>query len=443
MICRSFLTALILCLLCTPLLARQGTIRTKDGRTIEGDIADRGADGATITTKAGQITIGAAEIAEIQYGGSIKEAYEKRLAALPTNAGARAHVDLARWLYENKEYDLARKELDTALSIEPNNQDALVLKQTVERTMLLEKRPTPAPRPQPLTTAPGATNKNVGGTPVKDRHLLNAEQINIIRQFELRENEPRVRVRLDNNVGKKYVEVANMDPRQFAAMPEPIKALNILKNGTPEMRKDVKILTDPQAILEFKSKVQPALLQGCATTACHGGTNAGRLLLYNPADNDAVTYTNFYTLTQLTSTVEKIERRMIDRIYPRNSLILQFGLPRERSEFDHPEANGWKITYSGTQDPRYQQIFDWIENGLVPKQPDYGIEFTLPTTKPPATQPAQPAPPPEQKPAAQGAGAQNNKSDRDQKLDDVRGRLKPINPGDVPIALPAIPAIPL
>ena len=36
-----------------------------------------------------------------------------------------------------------------------------------------------------------------------------------------------------------------------------------------------------------------------------------------------------------------------------------------------------------------------------------------------------------------------NKSDRDQKLDDARGRLKPINPGDVPISIPAIPTIPL
>lgn len=390
MILRSFLAGLILCLLCSALLARPGTVRTKDGRSIDGDIADRGADGATITTKAGQITIRADEIAEIQYGGSIKEAYEKRLAALPKDAGPRAHVDLARWLYENKEYELARKEADTALSLEPNNEDAAVLRQTIDRTMLLDKRPA-ANIARPLAGAGGSTNKTVGGAAVKDRHLLSPDQINTIRQFELRENEQRVRVRLDNNVGKKYVELANMDPRQFAAMPDALKALNILKNGTQEMRKDVRILTDPQAILEYKAKVQPAILQGCAATACHSGTNAGRLLLYNPADNDAITYTNFYSLTQLTSTVDKTERRMIDRIYPQNSLILQFGMPRERAEFDHPDVPGWKIWFSGTQDNRYQQIFDWIQNGLVPVQPNYGIEFTLPTTKAPATQPTQPA----------------------------------------------------
>src|SRR4030095_6791510 len=113
----------------------------KDGRSIDGDITDRGAEGAMITTRAGQITIRAEEIAEIQYGGNIREGAEKRLAALPKDAGARSHVDLARWLYENKEYELARKELDTALALDPKNEDAIVMRQTVERTMLLDKRP--------------------------------------------------------------------------------------------------------------------------------------------------------------------------------------------------------------------------------------------------------------------------------------------------------------
>src|SRR5438045_1416052 len=56
MISRYFLAGLLLCLLCTPLLARPGTICTKDGRSIEGYITDRGAEGATISTRAGQIT---------------------------------------------------------------------------------------------------------------------------------------------------------------------------------------------------------------------------------------------------------------------------------------------------------------------------------------------------------------------------------------------------
>src|SRR6267142_2268829 len=149
MIARCLLAGLLVCHLASPTLARPGTVHTKDGRTIEGDITDKGADGVTITTRAGQITIAAGEVASVEYAGNIREAYEKRVAALPKNAGARTHYDIARWLYDNKEYELSRKELDTALSIDPNFEDAAVLRQTVDRTMLLDKRVNPAVRPNP------------------------------------------------------------------------------------------------------------------------------------------------------------------------------------------------------------------------------------------------------------------------------------------------------
>jgi hypothetical protein len=387
MIGRCVVGGLLVCLLCASVLGRPGTVRTKDGRSIEGDITDRGENGATIATKAGQITIKADEIAGIEYGGTIKEAYERRVAALPKDAGARSHFEIARWLYDNKEYELARKELDTAILLDPNYADAVMLRQTVDRTMLFEKKTNPG---RPAGVAAG-TRPAVGGV-IKERRLLNAEQINTIKQFELREEEPRVRVRLDNGVVKRFVEYANRDLRDFAVLPDGLKALDILKNGTKEMRADVKILNDPQAILEYKSKVQPTLLQGCASVACHGGSNAGRFLLYNPADNDAVSYTNFYILSQFTAPVDKVERRVIDRVYPGHSLIIQFGLPRERAELDHPEAAGWAFIYRNAQDTRYAQILDWIQNGLVAVQPNYGIDFPLPSTKAPATQPAGPAP---------------------------------------------------
>src|SRR5438105_7868520 len=169
MIARWLLAALLVCLLGSQALARTGTVHTKDGRTIEGDIADKGAEGVSITTRAGQITIAADEVASVEYSGNIREAYAKRLAALPKNAGARSHYDIARWLYDNREYELARKELDTALSLDPNFEDASILRQTVDRTMLLEKsKPNPAVRP-----ATTATTKAAVGGPIKDRRLLN------------------------------------------------------------------------------------------------------------------------------------------------------------------------------------------------------------------------------------------------------------------------------
>ena len=80
-------------------------------------------------------------------------------------------------------------------------------------------------------------------------------------------------------------------------------------------------------------------------------------------------------------------------MYATNSLILQYGLSQEKSEFDHPQVAGWAPTYRGGQnDPRYQMVMDWIRNVLIPVEPDYGIDFQIPGQ--PANPPANGAKPP-------------------------------------------------
>src|SRR5688572_30478155 len=121
--------ALALAIACaTTLLARPGTIRTRDGRSIEGDITEKPDGSVAIATKAGTVTLSGAEVETISYAGNIKEEYKKRLANLPKNAGAKDHLTLARWLYDNREYELARTELDTTLAIDPNNAEAVTLR---------------------------------------------------------------------------------------------------------------------------------------------------------------------------------------------------------------------------------------------------------------------------------------------------------------------------
>jgi hypothetical protein len=204
-------------------------------------------------------------------------------------------------------------------------------------------------------------------------------------------------VRLEKDVVRRYAESMNLDLRSFTAEPDGIKAYEIVKNGGPDMQKDVKILSDPVALLDYKTRVQPVLLQGCATISCHGGTGGGRFILYNPAENDTVTYTNFYILSQFVSKYpppptkdDQIDRRLIDRTYPINSLILQFGYARDRAEFDHWDVPGWKPVFQNNQDQRLSTIHAWIKDVLVPVQPEYGFEFPLPGMKP-TTQPAAPA----------------------------------------------------
>ena len=389
---------LLLCICASLSLGKQGQVRTKDGRTLEGDITDQGVDGVKIKTKVGTITLNQSDVASIQYAGSIKELYQQRLAALPKDAGAKAHVDLARWLYESKEYALAQKELDAALVIDPANTEALVLKQTVDRSMLWEMTKVN----QDMTKALAAGTQTPVASP-RDRRLLTADQINVIRQHELKDTD-RVRVRLERNVARQFAESqGNITVQEFARLPDQAKAMMILKEGTKEMRPDVKIVSDPQALADFKSRVQPVILQGCATANCHGGANSGTFRLYAPADNEATTYTNFYILTQYAA--KGGELRAISRARPKDSLILEYGLPRENAEADHPEVVGYTSVFRNASDPKYQQILFWL-GALNPVEPQYGIDYTLPgqataQTQPAASQPpAQPAPQPQPQPKA-------------------------------------------
>lgn len=417
-------------------LAKPGIVNTKDGRSIEGDITETEAE-VTVATKVASITFNRTDIASVTYATSIKEQYEKRLAALPKNAGARSHVDLASWLFENKEYALARAEVDKALQLDPNNADAAVLRQTIERTTLWEKT-----RPVAPAVIPGSVPKpNVAPAVAvpKDQNYLNADQINIIRQMELRESDPPPRLRLDKDVKQRYIKAQNLTPKEFNTLPENDKGMQILRNGSPDMKADVKILSDPPSLAGFK-RIQPSILLGCASANCHGSTKAGTFMLYNPASTDAAAYTNFYILTQYKPFLGGVLHKSIDRQQHRNSLLLDYGLPRDQAETPHPDVPGWTPMFRGVQDLKYVAIQRWIES-LHPIEPDYGISFALPGGPPaaaptaPATQPAetdQPVPA-DRNPAAPAPAAPapaerpgNSGGDSNETLKEIRGRMRPI-----------------
>ncbi|MGA2497785.1 MAG: hypothetical protein ABSH20_08595 [Tepidisphaeraceae bacterium] len=419
--------------------AKPGVVRTRDGRTLEGEVTDKGLDGVTIVTRLGTISIARDEVAAIDYGVDIKEAYQKRLAALPRNAGAKEHFEIARWLYDAKAFALARQEVNTVLSLDPNSADAVQLRQMIDREAAWE-----AAGKTGLDTKaqPGAASRPAAAATVRDRKYLDADQINQIRMAELKETDRAVRVRFEAGVEKRYTEYDNVDSRDFAALSNFEKALRIMKKGTADMRKDVKIINDPQSMMEFKTRILPMVLNGCAATNCHGGVNAGSFQLFNPANDDAAVYTNFYILTRTAATVAETRRKMIDRTYPQNSLLVQFALPRERADFRHPEAQGFTPVFKGMDDPRCRIMVDWMNKSLLPLDPDYHIDYVLPGSTAPTSQPAalpvppQPTPPKQPEPAKQPpAKAQPAKAppanpgggnDAQNKLDEIRGRLRPV-----------------
>ena len=400
--------AVLLLLLVAALLhAKPGIVKTSDGQTYEGDVTE---EGTTVTVKSRKVpvVIQRANIESIEYLGTLDEQFNQRMARLEAK-DANGRVTVARWAFDQGRYDLARQALEQALTLEPSNRDANAMMDSVRLQIRLERAKQAATRkaepatspttgPAVASNQPSATTSNID-----PRNLLSADDINTIRQFELKPSDTHVRINFAKDVRKRFTEAENMRIQDFNAR-TPFDQLHlILQRGTPEMKRDVRILSDPSSILEYRRSVQTLILQSCATSGCHGAAGAGGLMLYSPADNEAVTYTNFFILQTWSRPVGRQEgpfgageRRLIDRIEPSNSLLLQYGLPPNIAEQDHPQVGGHRAIFRNRDDNGYRRVEGWIADSLISIKPDYGINYAPPqraggsreATTVPSTQPA-------------------------------------------------------
>jgi hypothetical protein len=193
-----------------------------------------------------------------------------------------------------------------------------------------------------------------------------------------------VRVRIDGDLRRRFTDYINMPLGDFTALSPIQQAFMILDKGKPQMRKEVKILSDPAAIARFRRDVQHVLVIGCATSKCHGGTAGGQFRLF-PQDTVAAGYSNFLILQQYSAQLQGRRVPLIDRQQPEQSLLLSYMLPPGISDMPHPDAKGYHGAVRNRTDVRYATTLAWIRDGLKPVAPDYsGIDLS----QPPATQPS-------------------------------------------------------
>lgn len=394
--------------------AKPGIVHTREGRTIEGDVVEK-PDEVVVTVRGIATTVARENVDSIEYKGTIEEQYKDKLAKLPQPPAAADHLDLARWLYDNKAYDLALREVAAAQRIDPNSSDAQTLQTTIEGQKRLDRahkipvtpRTTGNTPPVTGTTTTGGattgTTKGNGYTAAM-RKYVTPDQVNIIRQMEWPADDNSVRVTFANDVRRRYVNRTNANMTEFNAKSQQDQAKAILGDGTPEERKDVHLMTDPVPLAQYKRSIQATILTNCATAGCHGGPSGGKFFLYNAPENELATYTNFYLLTQAVANTGGAEHLMIDRTYPDQSLLALWGLPATVSKVSHPTVPGvqMRTIYRTMDDPAYKTLIAWIGN-LVPVNsgsglpvPNYGFASPLPPlpgADTPATVPAKTPPP--------------------------------------------------
>ncbi|XAL99413.1 hypothetical protein OT109_17760 [Phycisphaeraceae bacterium D3-23] len=108
------------------------------------------------------------------------------------------------------------------------------------------------------------------------------------------------------------------------------------------------------------------------------GRPISEIPLIGPGRNgDAIAYTNFYILSQMTANGIPF----IDRDHPEESILVQWGLPREDAKFRAPDIDGWRAQFRGMddEDPRREELLAWVNSIVAVNQgSQYGVEF-LPT----------------------------------------------------------------
>jgi hypothetical protein len=379
--------------------AQTAVVVTVDGQRLEGEVTETA---QTVSIVRGGITSVFArdEVASIDYD-SYAVRFENALAALKPD-DVEGRLALAREAFERREYGLAQRAVEEAIDINPLNRAAMELSRSISNQITLEGMA----RKSAATTA--STTRPDRSTVDKRRYRgLSPDQINIVRQFELRKGD-QVRIQFKNNARKAFVDSQpGLTFREFSRLTDVDQALQILKLGPVDVQRDVVILSDPQSIRTFSRRLNTAVIQGCATSACHGGTGAGDFRLLSGTPDMSTLVTNFYLLTTYRKTQEADgspfgagELSMIDRTTPRDSLLYQYALPRAKASVKHPQVREWDGIVNNVTDRFIVDLEEWISHEISPVRPDYGFTFTPggnSATKPaqadpstsPSTQPAE------------------------------------------------------
>lgn len=307
---------------------------------------------------------------------SVRERYAELRRAIPDDDVEQLIV-LIRWLISRQEFGLSHIEVKHVLSIEPDHHEANRLMRRIEAELKLavgqgEGQPREAPQ-----------RREVFPT-------LTAEEINLIKVYEVNLSNP-PELDLQRGAVDRLID-RYADHDLMPKTPEGRDALRrwparrildlMFRMQARDLYSQVIVRGHPESMRRFRDDIHNGwLVRSCATTACHGGTEAGKLYLRTIArGSDATLYTNFLILDRFRLADGT---PLINYEHPEKSPLIQMAVDPARSERPHPPlpraAGVWRPPISGPEDSRYKDAIGWIRSMYTPR-PEYPIEYTPPST---------------------------------------------------------------
>jgi hypothetical protein len=368
-----------------------GVVYMRDGRSYSGTIIADNYDGVEVEIKGIKQRLPRRDVHHVTLTLTPRQFYEKARKEI----GADQYTDrmrLARYLFNKKMYLEAREELVSLLEV-IDLHEAKELLRTVEAQLALATPvpPSVAPESGPLAEPPpGALREdNSGKGPVRfvdtlpDR-ILTDEDVNLIRVYEIDFNDPpRVTVSPDTirELIEKYADSElipeNAEARSSLFRAEPIRIVRLMFDlKARELYSKIEVTSEPHALALFRQRIHNTWLIGnCATSRCHGGVDAGRFFLHTKDHkDDRVRYTNLLILERL-----RIPGKppLIDWEKPTDSLIIQYGLPRDVARYPHPDVKGWEPVFTRITKRLIDDFAAWCRSMYQPR-PSYPVEYEPP-----------------------------------------------------------------
>ncbi|MBL9150800.1 MAG: hypothetical protein JNM94_19095 [Phycisphaerae bacterium] len=364
-----------------------GVVYMRDGRSYSGTIISDNYDGVEIEIKGIKQRLARRDVHHVTLTLTPRQFYEKARKEI----GADQFTDrmrLARYLFNKKMYLEAREELISLLQV-IDLHEAKELLRTVEAQLSLQNPVPPSVAPE-MEPPPGALREdNTGKGPVRfldtlpDR-LLTDEDVNLIRVYEIDFHDPpRVTVSPDTirELIEKYADSElipeNAEARSALFRAEPIRIVRLMFDlKARELYPKIEVTSEPHALALFRQRIHNTWLIGnCATSRCHGGVDAGRFFLHTKDHkSDRVRYTNLLILERL-----RIPGKppLIDWEKPTDSLLIQYGLPRDVARYPHPDVKGWEPVFTRITKRLIDDFAAWCKAMYQPR-PDYPVEYEPP-----------------------------------------------------------------
>jgi hypothetical protein len=305
---------------------------------------------------------------------TFEQQYEEFRANLQPNMYAQ-HLQLCRWLIEQRRYELAKENLQEILAAEEIHEARRLLALVNAQLELIASRHRDANLPinEPETVSDGP--KRVAAP------ILTHDDVNLMRVYEIDfDNPPRLTVqpetvrKLFRDYGTNQLIPATQAERNAMIRGDAARIVRLMfELRARELYPEVQVNSEPHAMNMFRLRVHNTwLLNNCATSGCHAGPDAGAFQLHRRGyADDRVRYTNFLILERLDVDPQW---PLINYDEPEMSLILQYGLPRDAARLPHPDVRGWSPVFARPNDRMYQDSIRWIRSMMQPR-PEYPIEF--------------------------------------------------------------------